>query len=400
MRPQIAQAQLSVIVVLLVGVLASGCVSNQLFNPSPNQYVTTLATSDSERTGVDLAIIEFDEFGMLWEPDQLKHTLDLIEARNTASDRGIILVTYTHGWMNNANPDREQGDLFRFRASMLTLAAELRAEGAPAPDHVVGVYLGWRGATNRIPGWSTLSFWDRKEAAERVASYQMRETLFRLTETAKRRPDTKVLLSGHSMGGMILARTLAPTLATLLLASGTEGVVVPADLIVLQNPALDGLAAFQLIEYLKRTGAQAQLRSSDGQFRLAPGPVIASITSEADWVTRVAFPAGQIVDNLPRSLRPSLGDGIPSQGEMLNRAHGHLDFLISHRAFLKDGEVVIERIPDSYNTTPFWIISVTAELCRDHSDIYNPRFLELVEAITKLNDLYDTDVQTWIVPSP
>ena len=61
----------------------------------------------------------------------------------------------------------------------------------------------------------------------------MRETLFRLTDTAKRRPDTKVLLSGHSMGGMILARTLAPTLSPLLLASGPEGVQVPADLILL-----------------------------------------------------------------------------------------------------------------------------------------------------------------------
>lgn len=395
-----ANTRLIVVVVLLAGAFATGCVSNQIYNASPDQYVTQLATEDADMTGVDLAIIEFDEFGMLWEPDQLESALALIEAKNAATDRGILLVTYTHGWMNNANPDDAHSGLERFRDSLLTLAADLRAEGAPAPDHVVGVYLGWRGATNRIPGWSTLSFWDRKATAERVASYQMRETLFRVTITAKQRPESKVLLSGHSMGGMILARTLAPTLATLLLASGTEGVVVPADLILLQNPALDGLAAFQLVEYLKRTAAQAQLRSSDGRFRPAPGPVIASITSEADWVTRIAFPAGQIVGNLPRAVRPSLGEGVPSQGAMLNSAHGHLDFLISHRAFLQDGEIVIEPVPDAYNTTPFWIISVTADLCRDHSDIYNPRFLELVEAITKLNALYDTDVETWIVPSP
>ncbi|MEM9914103.1 MAG: hypothetical protein AAF911_04000 [Planctomycetota bacterium] len=377
-------------------VLLTGCVSNQQYNLSQEQYLTELVTSGHETTGVDLAIIEFDEFGMLWDQNQLNDTLDLIAARNAESERGIMLVTYTHGWMNNANPDRLEGDLIRFRDGMLALAAELHAEGAPAPDHVVGVYLGWRGATNRVPVWSYLSFWNRKHGAERVASYQMRETLFRLTDTAKRRSDTKVLLSGHSMGGMILARTLAPTLSTLLLASGPEGVQVPADLILLQNPALDGLAAFQLVEYLKRTGAQVELRHPDGQVELAPGPVIVSVTSEADWVTRVAYPAGQRVENNARAFRRDMGDGLPPQSEMANRAHGHLDFLISHRARLKDGEIVLERVPGAYNDTPFWIVQTSEEICRNHSDIYNPDFIHLVEQITKMNRLYDTGIQTWI----
>jgi len=376
-------------------VLLSGCVSNRLYNPSREQYLTKLATAGPETIGVDIAIIEFDEFGMHWEPQQLEDTLELIRARNATSQRGVMLVTYTHGWMNNANPDRDVSDLTRFRNGMLNLATELHAEGAPAPDHVVGVYLGWRGATNRIPGWKFLSFWDRKNGAERVASYQMRETLFRLTDTAKKRPDTKVLLSGHSMGGMILARTLAPTLTTLLFVSGDEGVPVPADLVLLQNPALDGLAAFQLVEYLKRTGARAELRHLNGHVETAPGPVIVSITSKADWVTRVAYQAGQRFENRSRAFR-DLGEGLPPQAEMANRAHGHLDFLVSHRAHIQDGEIVIEKIPDAYNNTPFWIVQTSEELCRDHGDIYNSKFQRLVEKITKLNRLYDTSVQTWI----
>ncbi|MEL6498981.1 MAG: hypothetical protein AAFZ67_02595 [Planctomycetota bacterium] len=374
----------------------SGCVANTLYNETPDEYLLRIGEPTDDAVGVDLAIIEFDDFGMLWLPEQLAAATTLIEERNAASERGIMVVTYTHGWQNNANPRSEKNDLARFRAGMVELSHELRAEGGSAPDHVVGVYLGWRGVTNRFPVWSSATFWNRKAAAERVASYQMRETLVRITEAAKTRPDSKVLLSGHSMGGMILAQTLAPTLSTLLLTAGPEGVFAPSDLVILQNPALDGLAAFQFIDYLKRIDATVELRHADGRIEPARGPVIVSITSEADWVTRVAYPAGQIYDNLPRAFRDSLGDGIPSQGRLANRAHGHIDFLVSHRAELVDGEVVLEAVPDAYNDTPFWIVRVSPEICRDHGDIYNEHFLGLIKSMTQLNGLYDAGVETWI----
>jgi len=363
-------------------------VSNRLHNASTEQYLSVIVESAADSVDVDLAIIEFDDFGMLWLPEQLERTLDLITRRNSASKRGIMVVTYTHGWQNNADPNRDANDLARFRDGMKRLGRDLYLQGAVAPDHVVGVYLGWRGATNRIPFWSNATFWDRKDAAERVASYQMRETLFRLTAAAKSHPDSKVLLSGHSMGGMILARTLAPTLSTLLLASGPEGIFAPSDLVVLQNPALDGLAAFQLIEYLKRTGAKAELRYPDGRVEPAQGPIIASITSQADWVTRVAYPAGQVYDNMWHAFRDDLGDGLPTQGQLANRAHGHLGFLVSHRAHIEDGRVVIEPVPDAYNDTPFWIVQTSPEICKDHGDIYNDRFLSLVQQITEFTGLY------------
>lgn len=182
-----------------------------------------------------------------------------------------------------------------------------------------------------------------------------------------------------------------------MLAAGPDGARVPADLVLLQNPALDGITAFQLVEYLKRTGARAQLRYPDGRVEAAPGPVIVSVTSEADWVTRIAFPAGQIFDNRSRNFRRNLGQGVPSQGVLANRAHGHLEFLISHRARLENGEVIIERVTDAYNNTPFWVVQASREICRSHGDIYNPDFLRLVEQLTKLNKLYATGIQTWMI---
>ncbi len=396
MTSSVPRRLLAVISLLVLGSVFSGCVSNRLYNPSREQYLVSVSPTSEDTVRVDVAIIEFDEFGMLWAPEQLEAAVSLISERNATSNRGIMVVTYAHGWMNNANPDRVENDLTRFRNGMRSLGKQLWAESSPAPDHVVGVYLGWRGATNRVPLWSYLSFWGRKDAAERVASYQMRESLFRLTAAAKTRPDSKVVLSGHSMGGMILARTLGPTLSTLLLASGPDGVRSPTDLMLLQNPALDGLAAFQLIEYLKRTNAQVELRYPDGRVERAPGPIIASITSEADWVTGFAYPAGQIFDNALRDFRASIGEGLPGQGKLANRAHGHLEFLISHHARLEDGRVVLEAVPNAYNDTPFWIIQVTGEISRNHGDIYNAHFLSLVEDITKLNGVYETGAETWI----
>ncbi|MEL6796622.1 MAG: hypothetical protein AAFO89_07325, partial [Planctomycetota bacterium] len=128
----------------------------------------------------------------------------------------------------------------------------------------------------------------------------------------------------------------------------------------------------------------------------APGPVIVSITSEADWVTRVAYPAGQIYDNLYRSFRDDVAEDVPGQGRLANRAHGHLDALISHRAELVDGRVVVQAIPDAYNDTPFWIVQTSAEICRDHGDIYNEHFVEPMEQVTKMNGLYDVERETWI----
>lgn len=325
----------------------TGCISNQLYNQSPDQYLQQLTTpasssTDQPTTTADLAIIEFDEFGMLWNPDQLDDTLQLIEQRNAESKRGIMLITYTHGWTHDANPNRTKGDLNNFKSRMKELSQSLsnqpNSADATIPDHIVAVFLGWRGATTRAPLLKSLSFWNRKDAAERVASYQMRETLFRLSSTTKQRIDSKVLLTGHSMGGMILARTIAPTLSTLLLASGDQGISIPTDLIILQNPALDGLETFQFIDYLKRTNAQAELRSTisqtnaqtDGQVETAsepaPGPIIVSITSETDWVTRVAYPVGQAFDNFWKSFRDDIAindqQANLSQEQLANRAHG------------------------------------------------------------------------------
>ncbi|MEM9167986.1 MAG: hypothetical protein AAGB48_13295 [Planctomycetota bacterium] len=185
---------------LLLSIFASvvilvqqGCVSNKLYNASPEQYLLEVQPATGDQVGVDLSIVEFDDFGMLWLPEQLEDAVSLIEQKNASSERGIIVVTYTHGWQNNADPSREKNDLARFRAGMVHLSKELAAEGGPAPDHVVGVYLGWRGATNRAPIWSSATFWSRKAAADLGDLVPLAQQHLRLTQFAddllRRMPD-------------------------------------------------------------------------------------------------------------------------------------------------------------------------------------------------------------------
>jgi len=389
---------LRTIIISCVVVLLATCESSALYNKTSDKYLTQVAQANEDSVGADLAIIEFDEFGMLWDRKQLNDTLALIKRRSEESKRGILLLTYIHGWKSNADPEDENSDLVKFRKTAQDLAKNLRVTDDSLPDHVISVYLGWRGITTKVPGLNSMTFWGRKRVAQRIASYQMRESLLLMSKATKVRPDSKVHMSGHSMGGMILARTLAPTLTTALMLSGTKGHQYMADLAILKNPALDGLSTYQFIDFLKRNGVEGELRSKNGVIRPALGPAIVSITSKADWVTRLAYPAGQILGNVitATDFRSDLGLGVPSQQKLSDSTLGHVDQLVSHQAWIEDGKLMLERVPDAYNDTPFWVIQVTEDISSSHSDVNNPRFNQLIKRLIGLNRLYDTQAQTWL----
>jgi hypothetical protein len=202
------------------------------------------------------------------------------------------------------------------------------------------------------------------------------------------------------MGGLIVGKTIAPSLTTLLLSNGSTGTRLPVDLVLLQNPALDGLAAWQLIDFLKRNGATLELRTPDGSSEIAQGPIIASITSEADTATSAAYPFGRSLTSMFSAFRTDLAPGAPSQRHLATHAEGHIPFLVSHTATVEDGEVVIRPVPDAWNDTPFWIVRASREISRDHNDVNNPLYGRLIQEIIRLNRVYDTDVETWILSRP
>lgn len=373
---------------------------HRIYNQEQQEYIQRGEVPDQEGVGYDLAIIEFDDHGSFWKLDQLEDTVNLIERRNTESKRGVFVVPFVHGWKNNADPDQRIGDLVRFREELGRIASLFAEAGSGMPDGVIGVYLGWRGATSRVPIREQLTFWDRRVTAERIVSHCLRETLFRIMGATRARPESKCFLVGHSMGGLIVGKTLSPSLITLLLTHGRGGVRMPADFVLLLNPALDALASWQFIDFLKRSNARLELRSAGGQVTRATGPIIASITSEADRATGKAYPLGRTVSSVFATFRTDHVPPLPSQRYLATHAEGHVDFLVSHQAWMEDGEVVFDRVPGAYNDTPFWIIQVSGDICRDHGDTRNPMLARLIDEISRLNRLYDADVQAWMVTSP
>jgi hypothetical protein len=399
-RPTKGRSAAALLPALICCALLTACVPHRLYNSEPDQYLRTLEVEAAGAASAELAIIEFDDRGLLWKREQLEDAVELIRKRNAEAEDGVLVVVYIHGWKNNADPDDPRGALDRFRRSVIANAEAQRSESPIAVNHVVGVFLGWRGDTSDIPIQEQFTFWDRHAAAERLVSLNMRETLFRVMQATKERDGSKCFIVGHSMGGLIVGKTMAPTLTTLLLSSAEQGVDLPVDLVLLQNPALDALASWQFVDFLKRSGARLELRSRDGQVRDAPGPIIASITSESDDATGVAYPVGRSIGNLFASFRTDHPKGAPSQRYLATHAEGHVDFLVSHHAFVRDGEVVIEPVPDAYNDTPFWIIRASREISRDHVDTNNPLISRLIEMLIERNEVYRTDLETWIVARP
>jgi pimeloyl-ACP methyl ester carboxylesterase len=383
-------------VLCLVASLLGGCVSHRVYNDEPSEYLLQVPADDADGVNADLAIIEFDDHGMFWRLDQMQDTVELIRRRNDEAEQGTLVIVYIHGWKNNADPGRRKGDLAGFRANVAATAKAQHEATGQLADRVIGIYLGWRGDTSDVPIQEQFTFWDRLRTAERMASLNMREALFRIMRTTKERPGSKCFIVGHSMGGMIVGKTLAPSLTTLLLASGEQGVELPADLILLMNPALDGLASWQLVDFLKRSQATVELRSTDGEVQRARGPIMASITSEADTATGVAYPFGRTLDSLFTAFQTDDEPGEPSQRYLARHAVGHVEYLVSHRAYVEDGRVVVEPVPGAMNDTPYWIIRVTKEISRDHSDTNNPFVDQLVAQLIELNDVYRSDIQTWM----
>ena len=367
--------------------LASGCIGLRQYNLKPDEYLRTVRDPDSGAEA-DLCIIEFDDEGEFWDNRQLVDTLRLIHKRNAESPNGIVVPIFIHGWKNNADWLREDGDLRTIAADLARSAGMLSAPDQPTPRRVVGVYIGWRGDTTKGSLLKQVTFWNRLLASDRVASINLKETLVKVMLTAKQRPDSKVVMYGHSMGGSILFNAMAASLVNMSLDRTKESQALPVDLVIMANPAVRAVDVARFVDMLKRHDVKLMAKGPDGAEVPAEGPMIASITSEADTATARAFPFGQSLVRLFRAYRKNDTPDRPSQGYLASHTDGHTDLLLSHRAAIVNGKVELSPVPNRYNDTPYWVIRVPKEICRDHGDINNPRMNELVELLLHMREAY------------
>jgi hypothetical protein len=226
----------------------------------------------------------------------------------------------------------------------------------------------------------------------------MVEILFRVTLAARLNPDSKCVLIGHSMGGLILEKTLAPALAAVIIQTAGKGrrARLPFDLAVAAHPSIEASHTLRLVDMMQRNEVRLVALRGDGTPESASGPIIASVTSEADIVNRLPFPVGMLINSLFSAFRGEGEQGRPSQRYLGTRTPGFVPYLHSHSVRVVDGRVVIDEIRGRFNETPMWVMSVPKEVSSGHSDIGSPLFGQLLSELMLRNRVFDPDVRTEI----
>jgi pimeloyl-ACP methyl ester carboxylesterase len=377
-----------------------------------------------------MGFVEFDDQGVLWSRQQMwtvqNQLIDMSEGRD------LLTVVFVHGWKHNA--DAHDGNIATFRTVLADLAAAeerlSQQTGVPARQ-VAGIYLGWRGATVPIPWIENLTCWDRTSTAQKVGYAGVIELLSRL-EQIRRVKDgmapsgtsrTRLVVVGHSFGGAVVATALSQLLGNRFVdtnATNAQGDVAGfGNLVVLINPAFEGVLLSPL----------SDMATERGTYFRSQLPVLAILTSEADYATRYAFPAGRRFSTLFQKERNmTRWNATTKQTETIDEedanvtAVGHFQPYRTHwlypsdtrrrseiaqlapdeavHAFLRSSDawaddvpgskipfdgLVLERTPTSAGRNPYLVIYVDRRLIRDHNDISDPRVVDFVKQLILLS---------------
>jgi hypothetical protein len=407
-------------------VCLTGCVPNKPYRPK-NLALQNPPTLPGHvgPTHFKLGIVEFDDMGESWEKCtdlsvptncQLTRVLDLIKTEKQRTG-DVVVVVFTHGWKNNASPENErEKNLYSFKELMEQLALgedQRTAKTATGGRSYIGIYMGWRGESVR--GFlDNTTFWNRRDAAQRVGGSDYAEAIYRIMGATKlidedgHGKNSKIVVVGHSFGARVLETALTNTFVSLLVpqpdANGhisSANILSPADLILYVNSANDSLRTKSMIELMKRT----QFTVERGTNRYA-GPLFLSVTSTGDTATGVAFPLGQDLDAISKSFRkeyvPQTTPPSPPQKTFFTHTPGHTPFLYSHQVRQITGPCVSSQelfrfvtgglcyemtpVPNRWNDSPYWVVTVPTTIIKNHTDIFNEQFSWMM---IKLIDHYE-----------
>jgi hypothetical protein len=312
--------------------------------------VTPLRSSHPSYT---LHFLEFDDQGWPYTlpelgpgvDDQVDCAIaDLINRVESGKD--VLTFVFVHGWHHSA----EKGDRDLERFKDLLKREALSSKGR----EVVGYYVGWNGATNKIGFVKDLTFWGRKNAAGHVAEGTIREFFARLkaardhynrpsyarskncgralAHTEGYRCPIRTVMLGHSFGAWILYSATAPYLLETLASESRRDLDVRrpktqrergiADLVVLLNPA------FEATRY--ESMHRAAMRYENREYN---PPLLVSLTSEGDQATGVAFPVARFFNSIFQY--PATTD---HESQAMKRTHGHLDRYLTHTLTIDRGQ--------------------------------------------------------------
>jgi hypothetical protein len=289
--------------------LLSGCIAHKQYRSdyTPCEIAPNASTASCEKHALQrttngdgsnylLGFIEFDDQGQLWDRQQMSAVLNRI----ATEPRELLMVVFVHGWKHSAAPGDDNIETFRQAMAKLSAAdAQVAARNGTQPRQVVGVYLGWRGGSVSVPGAKELTFWERKNTAQKVGHGSVTEVLSRLELIKETKnslignQDTRLVVVGHSFGGAVVFAAVGQLLANRFVHTkgpvGQQSTVSGyGDLVVLINPAFEATLFSSL----------SDMSTERGTYFDAQLPVVAVLTSQADDATKRAFPLGRQLSTL------------------------------------------------------------------------------------------------------
>jgi hypothetical protein len=371
---------------------------------SPIYQNTTAQPTRSivSKPGVDIAFIEFGEQGSYQDPTQLQNALDLIKR----TPRPLV-ITYVHGWHHGA----ASADVGKFTEWLREISQTplIRDNGF----HPIGVYLGWRGEITTVPVIRQFTFYSRKAAAERLASnFDCYDAIAAVSQAAREShgPGGQyTVLIGHSFGGLVVERSVAHAINAEMHGHAAADRSLPADLILMVNPASDSILTRQMI------AALASRHTENSR------PFLVSLTSTADAATGTAFPLSTSLAATTKVFNevPLPGsEQRESERRFYTATPGHNQFLINHATVKMDktiqapgglsalqtnlshnlsGEVFTTDGPNGILDlwhlegtgnvdVPYWDVKVDPSIIKDHGDIWNPKARAMMAAVFRMTN--------------
>lgn len=269
-----------------------------------------------------LAFIEVDDMGELWDKAELDKALSVIRRANTDAHADPLVLTFVHGWKNNAAPDNS--NVAGFQVALQDIYKSLKGSRP-----VIGVYIGWRGNLIR-PSWPVaqqFSYFNREATATRIPSARLSSALTQIAMRTHENPRALAIFIGHSFGGLLLERAISETTAgeiaqsqiysqeaDALPAGSTEAAQklelstaatdARADLVLFINPAGAATEAKPMLDFLIDNSYRYQPFSAGASPDGAPSnnaadrPLMVSLTSTGDLATKVAVPIGHALPSL------------------------------------------------------------------------------------------------------
>lgn len=386
----------------------------------------------------DLGVVEIDDDGFT-NPAQLQQVREMVENRAKADDRGLLIITFAHGWHHGAGVcDR---DLCCFRRVLDRFS---RMEHLAGSVNVVGIYIGWRGESIDKPYANAATLWNRKAAAQRIGRTGAKEVLLALDEgygkLKRNYPEKYVAMVtvGHSLGGAMVFNVmkglalgnakdvLDPKKHSFRVVRAEKDRVEAAargekairarlgDLVVLVNPAIEASQYAPFDNDLPDTSYPSfPLPDKKLPYSKDQLPVLMTVASEADMAVGVAFPAFRVLTGL---IHPSIltdSAKIKGMGHYAPQITHSLDYtgnpvgeiekvqcgcsknfgaveddvgdeqldLYSEAAQSFGGlKFELERDPKTWDShSPFVVVRAARSVIAEHSDIYNPVFVTFLQ---------------------